>query len=345
MHLRKKIQESGWRSASKPKTDPEASSPPSPPPVGQPQLLCRILSLFSEVTWKSAAVKGLLVPLSDLTEAINDVDWFEYATALGMLEEDHFGLPFAGDTLVMTYRPSQIGDPPADFVSALLLEEALTFPAASTEALFPMALYEAAGGRVQDADGRPLLEVSRLTTILSFFQEAEVAGLTPFWLTQYETFDQALEAFQENRAQMTVSWASTFLSDPPMDTVAAAIFTPSGTPFTLADGWIWALATPQDRLKDQTIALIEFLSDPEFLAEWTQANGYLPTRPSGLEAWPPSPLRDLIQKTTASAQIIPPTNVISTLGPSLQAATVQILKQQQDPATAAREAAALVNVE
>jgi ABC-type glycerol-3-phosphate transport system substrate-binding protein len=316
------------------------SAASSAAPVALPDVIA-----LQRVDLESAALKELLVPLTDLSPTTNDPDWFEYATALGMLQEDHFGLPFAGDTLVMIYRPSQIGNPPPDFASALLLEEALTFPAASSEALFTMALYQADGGLVQDEEGMPILEVSHLSAILSFFQEAEIAGLTPFWLTQYDSFEAALDPFQENRAQMAVSWASTFLSDPPMDTLAAAFFTPTGVPFTLADGWIWALATPQDRLKDQSIDLIEFLSNPEFLAEWTQANGYLPTRPSGLEAWPPSPLRELILETTASAQIIPPTNVIATLGPQLQEATVQVLKQQLDPSTAAREAASAVNGE
>ena len=181
--------------------------------VAAPVALPDVIAL-PRVDLESAAVKGLLVPLTELSSAVNDPDWFEYAISLGMLQEDHFGLPFAGDTLVMIYRPSQIGEPPPDFTGALLLEEALTFPAASPEALFTLALYQAAGGQTQDEDGRPILEVSALSSVLTFFQEAEIAGLTPFWLTQYDSFSAALEPFQENRAQMAVSWVSTFLSDP-----------------------------------------------------------------------------------------------------------------------------------
>lgn len=292
---------------------------------------------------ESAAIKGLVIPLDGRTDAFEDSDWLAYAIELSSIEENIFGLPFAGDGMIMIYRPSQIGNPPADLATALQLGEALTFPAASNRALFPLALYLASGGPIEDADQRPVLDANQLTQVLMFFQEAEQAGLLPFWLTQYDTFPQSLEAFQDNRAQMAISWASTFLADPPMDTVAAVLPTLDGMPYTLADGWVWALTSQHEANQGISLDLAEFLTQSEFLTSWTQAGGYLPTRPSTLDGWPASPLRDLLVQFTASAHIIPSADVLTTIGPSLQEATVQVLKQEEDPAVAAQTARDKVN--
>jgi ABC-type glycerol-3-phosphate transport system substrate-binding protein len=292
---------------------------------------------------ESAAIKGLVIPLDGLTTAFEDPDWLAYAIELSSIEENLFGLPFAGDGMIMIYRPSQIGDPPADLATALQLGEVLTFPAASPRALFPLALYLASGGQIEDAEQRPILDAPQLTRVLTFFQEAEQVGLLPFWLTQYESFPQALDAFRDNRAQMAISWASTFLADPPIDTVAAVLPTLDGTPYTIADGWVWALTSPHEEHQVASLLLAEFLTDSKFLTSWSQAGGYLPTRPSSLEGWPASPLRDLIVQFTESARIIPSTDVLTTIGPTLQEATILVLKQEEDPAVAAQLAKDKVN--
>ncbi len=292
---------------------------------------------------ESAAIKGLVIPLDGLTTAFEDPDWMAYGIELGLIEENHFGLPFAGDGMIMIYRPSQIGEPPTDLPSALQLGEVLTFPAASSRALFPLTLYLASGGSIQDDDNRPVLDADGLTPVLAFFQEAEQSGLLPFWLTQYDTFPLALEAFRDNRAQMAVTWASAFLADPPIDTVAAVLPTLDGAPYTLADGWVWALSTPQEENRAASMRLVEFLTESEFLASWSQASGHLPTRSSVLAAWPESPLRDLIVRLTETARIIPSTNVLTTIGPALQEATIQVLKEEEDPAAAAQMAQDKVN--
>ena len=54
------------------------------------------------------------------------------------------------------------------------------FPAAEPSAFFPLAQYLSTGAQIQDADGRPLLETTPLTELLSFFREAEAAGVMPF---------------------------------------------------------------------------------------------------------------------------------------------------------------------
>jgi maltose-binding protein MalE len=289
---------------------------------------------------ETAALKGLLHPYEGLTTAMNDPDWYEYARQLAHLQSSTFGLPFAGDALILVYRPAVVAEPPGDWPAALQVAEPVVFSAADPQALVTLALYQAAGGAVQDDQGRPFLDEDILVSVLTFYRDAEQAGLMPFWLTQYQSDGQVWEAFQENRANLAITWASQFLAVMPADTAAAPIPAPQETAFTLATGWVWALAAPRPDHHLPSAQLAEYLTDSSFLAEWTQAAGYLPPRPSALARWSNTSLQSVIEPVVLSAHQYPSIDLLTSLGPPLQQATLQVLKQQADPLTAAQAAVA-----
>jgi len=287
---------------------------------------------------ETAALKGLLHPFDGLTAVMEDSDWYDYARQLAQLQSSTFGLPFAGDALVMVYRPNAVSEPPADWPAALKAKGPLAFPAADPQSLFSLTLYQSSGGSVQDDQGRPILDADTLGRVLTFYKDAETAGVMPFWLTQYQTDDQVWEAFTEKRADMAVTWTSRYLANMLADTASAPIPTEDGTAYTLATGWVWSLASPQPEKQALGAQLAEFLTESDFLAKWTLAAGYLPTRPSSLQAWPDTSLQSLMSKIILSAQIYPSNDVLTALGPLLSQATVEVLKEQADPATAAQAA-------
>jgi multiple sugar transport system substrate-binding protein len=296
------------------------------------------LILLPRSSLEVAALKGLLFPYDGLTSTLNDSDWYPYAQELGQLQTSTFGLPFAGNALVSLYRPSEIEMPATDWLSALEVGQPIAFPAAEEEAYFPLAEYLSTGAPIQDADGRPFLDIAALTDVLNFFQEAESAGVMPFWLTQFTNDEQSLQAYTENQVNTTVTWINRYLSTLPGDTAAAPIITQDGTPFTLASGWVWALSNPQTERHAVSVDLAEFLTDSGFLSEWSETAGYLPPRASALEGWSNVALRNLVTKVVESARLIPSNEVMAVFGPALNQATVAILKQQSTPARAATEA-------
>jgi ABC-type glycerol-3-phosphate transport system substrate-binding protein len=296
------------------------------------------LILLPRASLEIAALKGLLFPYDGLTTTLDDSDWYPYAQELGQLQTSTFGLPFAGNALVSLYRPSEIETPPTDWLSALEAGHPLAFPAAEAEAFFPLAEYLSTGAQIQDADGRPLLESVPLTDLLTFFREAEAAGVMPFWLTQFTDDEQSWEAYTENQVDSVVTWTNRYLSTLPGDTAAAPIITQNGTPFTLANGWVWALSNPQTERHSLSVDLAEFLTDGSFLSAWTESAGYLPPRASALEGWSNVALRGLVSRIVQSARIIPPNDVMAAIGPALNQATVDILKQQSTPISAANDA-------
>jgi len=140
----------------------------------------------------------------------------------------------------------------------------------------------------------------------------------------------------DKRADIAVIWASRYLGEPPAESAAAQVPTPEGMPYTITTGWVWAIPTHQPERQELSIDLAEFLTESDFLGEWTQAAGFLPTRSSALEGWSEESVRALIEDIVLSAHILPPVDILTSLGSPLQMATVDVLKGQSDPRTAAQ---------
>lgn len=296
------------------------------------------LVFMPHATLETAALKGFLFPLDNISAQAAADDWYAYAQNLGRIQDSTFGLPFAGDTLVMLYRPANVETPPGSWEAAFELNQPIAFPAADPQALFTLLQYMASGGRIQDEEGRPVLDAAVLQEVLTLYDQAAQSGLLPIWLTQYTTQEQAWEAYQNDQADMVISWLSRYLSDLPVDTSATGVPTESAEGFTFANGWVVALTNPQVERHDLAVQLAEFLVDGDFLADWTETAGYLPPRSSALAGWTDASLKSLINRIVRTAQVIPPSDVLNVVSPALEQAAVEVLTDQTDPETAAQTA-------
>jgi ABC-type glycerol-3-phosphate transport system substrate-binding protein len=183
------------------------------------------------------------------------------------------------------------------------------------------------------------LDVNRLAEVLTFYQEAEKLGLMPYWLTQIQAHEQSWQSFLEGQTDLAGVWVSDYLQAAPEDSAISGLLTRNGQPYSLATGWLWALASPDPTRRDLAVQLAEFLTESGFLAQWTQAAGYLPTRPSVLEKWKDGEAKAALNLIASDALPLPSVDLLSSLGPALQNATLQVLKGLIDPAAAAQEAA------
>lgn len=287
---------------------------------------------------ESAALKGLLHPYDQLTTNMESDDWYPYAQELAYIQNSLYGLPFAGDALVVVYRPSSLSDLPQDWENLLTLGMPLLFPAADPTALFTITQYQAKGGKVLDDQGRPYLDAGVLQEVFEFYARAEQAGLLPYWLAQYQTDDQVWGAVEDRRVDLAVTWASNFLKSGSAEMVAAPLPTPTGNFYTLASGWVWALVEADPAKQKLYVELAEFLTEARFLAAWNQALGYLPPRPAALQGWEDERFMITLRRVAVSARLLPSGDVLTSLGIPLQQATVQVIKKQNDPSTAAQAA-------
>lgn len=288
---------------------------------------------------ETAALKGLLIPMDEMIAPLEESDWYEYARQLAAVQNINYGLPFAGDALLLLYRPVVVTEPPHNWASALEIATPMIFPAADAQASFTLAQYLASGGQLQDDEGRPILDTDALTSVLTFFQDGNTTGLMPSWITELTTDDEAMSAYGENSGDMVITWISRYLNELPVDTAAESIPTPSGSLNTLAHGWVWALSNPQVQRHPLSVELAEFLTHGDFLTRWSPAAGLLPPRSSALSGWFDTTTRNLVGRTVLSANIVSPADVLTVISPVLKQATMDVLNNQVDPATAAQNAA------
>jgi multiple sugar transport system substrate-binding protein len=317
-----------------------------------------------------AALKGVVYPMDGLPMAevdgfLTEPDWYPFAVQLGRLQENTFGLPFASDLLLVASQPPVEEDslqseaalqPTATFEPGVSEPDlpgvwsqwfesgtTLAFPAADPQALFTLLLYRSLGGEWVDEEGRPTLDAAPLEQVLALYQQASQAQVLPFWLSQYETDAQVWQVFEDGEADQLVAWASQVLaasSQAQAPLAARPLPTLDGQPYTLATGWVWAVASPNPEKRALAGELAAFLVDGGFLAEWNAAAGYLPPRRSALESWQPEAWRALVDEIAPAAELLPPGDVLAVLGPPLRQAAVDVLKLQVAPAAAAQAAVA-----
>ena len=302
------------------------------------QLVMPDLVLLPHPIIQTAAVKGLLRPMNGLTNALDDTDWYDYARPLASLQNSIFGLPFAGDALTQVYRTGENVQANTTWQSVLEAENPFAFPAADPLALFTLAMYQAAGGKISDDQGKPMLEVDPLVKILDFYKSGEEATVMPSWLTQIQNDDQAWQALRDNRAGALATWLSRFYQEGLGNSAVSEIPTPDGKPFTLSTGWAWTLTSPDSQRRQLAVQLAEFLTESNFMGLWSEAAGTLPARPSAFEAWQSAGEVAKLNAIAASSHLYPPAEILGILGPALEEAVVAVLKGQQGSLEAAQTA-------
>jgi ABC-type glycerol-3-phosphate transport system substrate-binding protein len=287
---------------------------------------------------ETAALKSLIYPLDGMTVVVDDADWYGFTREMALLQGSTFGLPFAADALVLAYRPELLPELPASWGELIEQELVLAFPADSDQALFTLALYQAEGGLIQDNQRRPVLEIDPLTNVFSLYQAGVGSGALPAWLNQYQTLGQVWSSYREGQSNLAVTWLSNYLKDQPADTDVATLLPMSAGSVTLGTGMSWAVATSVETRQALAVQLAEFLVQPEFLAEWTAAAGYIPPRPSALESWTDQGLRNTVSQVALMTRLRPTNDLITSLGPILREGTRQVLQDLVDPGQAAQVA-------
>lgn len=304
------------------------------------------LVLLPRPLLESATLKGLLSPYDAMTDVMDTESWYEYAHQLARVQSGTYCIPFAGDTILLAYHPSMRETSPASLEDTLALGEVFLFPATDPQAAFTLNTYLADGGTLQDDQGRPVVDETVLTSVLDNYQRLTQAGVMPYWLTQFSTDEQVWESFLSTPYPAVATWASSYLKHLQAgegDLAVAPLPTLDGSRFSLASGWCWALAGQNADKQVLAAKLSEYLVDEKFMGALTSAAGYLPPRKDALQSWPDVELRQVMDTISSSAQLLPPVDLLASIGPALEQAVVDILKAQTDPQTAAETAVRQIN--
>ncbi len=298
-------------------------------PIIMPDLIALPRSLMEQ-----AFLEGLVLPLDEITEVMDENDWFSYALDLARVGDQIAGIPFAGDVMVLAYKNDSEDPPPPDWDSVLTIQKALAFPASDPQALVTLALYQSLEGELVDPSGELIIGEESLLEVLTYYQQAQAANVMPYWLTQFETDQQSWQSYQDRQSTLAVTWSSTLLSADSPNTALAALPTKDSKPFTYADGWVWCVIPSDTETEQVAVELAEFVIDETYLSIWSLESGYLPTRPSGMDSWSEVSFYSTLQQLLPSAILIPDGHILDELGPKVRDAVVAVLKDQVEPASA-----------
>lgn len=295
-------------------------------PLLMPDLVALPRSLLEE-----AFQEGMVIALDDYRDDIAENDWYEYASDLATVDGQTAGIPFAGDLMVLAYTDTAGTPPPTDWSSFLGIQRALSFPASDPQGLVTLAWYQSLGGELRGEDGSPTLDGDLMLQVLNFYEQAQDASIMPYWLTQFETDDQAWTSFLERQSTMAITWTSHIMESDSANTLLAAMPTKDDKAFTYADGWVWCVVPSDSDTEQFALELAEFLTDSEFLNTWAVEGGHLPVRPTSLESWLGTPYYSSLMKLLPAAVLVPEGDLEDSIGPAVRDAVVQVLKDQVDP--------------
>ncbi len=274
---------------------------------------------------ETAVSRNLIIPFDMYSSEIDDQDWYDYAQRLTVIGGSSYGLPFAGDAMVMVYRPSIVGEPPATWNDLIRRGEAISLPAADPQSLLTLALYLSSGGDLESIQRLPPLDLEILTRLYQLYADGAQAGVFPLWLTEMQKDSAAWTAYNELRTNWVITWLSRHLPDPSDDSTMTSIPEVNNTPTTVADGWVWCLTDPRVQVHELSVELAEYLVEPDYLSEWTPLAGALPVRPSTLTGFKDQTLRTTLGQIALSAHIRPSNEIVNVIGLVMQDQFVQVL--------------------
>jgi len=298
-------------------------------PLIMPDLVALPRSLVEQ-----AFEAGLILTLDGYTELIEENDWYDYALDLALINDEIAGIPFAGDLMVLAYKDDTGDVPLPDWDAVITAQKTLAFPASDPRGLVTLALYHSVSGEMPGTNEEVLIQGESLLEVFTYYQDAQAAGVMPYWLTQFETDEQAWESYQDRQSTMAITWSSILLTAESANTSLAAIPTKEANPFSYASGWVWCVVPSNIETEQEAVELIEFLTESNYLNTWGVEAGYLPVRPSGLDSWSETPFYSTLQQLLPAAVLLPGNDLLDDLGPEIRDAVISVLKDQVEPVDA-----------
>jgi len=265
--------------------------------------------LISRADLEVAAAQGIIQPVNELSSAIDENDWFPFANEMGIIHGETYGLPFAADAMGLVMHEDVFGSEYVSLIEANRRLGAIAFAAGDPDTVVPFILYQSIGGKTEDNQGQPTIELEILSSTLSSIEENRILGVFPPTLIEYQSDNQVWAAFSENEFEGVLTWLSR-----PFAEADNYFISPlpgiENQPYTYADGWVWCLVDKKNANRELGISFVEHMIDPLFLSDWTPKTRYLPVRPSSVPGWEET-LQETLTNILFSADLMPNVTALS----------------------------------
>ncbi|MEL7626769.1 MAG: extracellular solute-binding protein [Anaerolineaceae bacterium] len=293
------------------------------------------LIILSSTDLMLAADRELIYPHTRMTEMMNGTDWYPFGRELGKVDNEVLAIPLLSNPLSLVFNETTLLPPSNDWLEIKQNFGIFGFAADDSQAKYLLLLYIAAGGEVMDLQGRAILQEAPLVEALTALKE----GLTTLHINTlsigFQTEEQVWNAFATRSLDTAVVPVGMVLNRKGgvENQPKPALTEPE---ITLGTAFGWALGNPDTARQELALNLLTALSETEFLANWTEALGRLPARPSALGAWKDQKLQPALEKIAHATRLYPPEEIMNRLGPALRNATLLILRDGADPTETAK---------
>lgn len=301
------------------------------------------LLMMGKQDLNTAAGQDLIYTNDELAGLADQTDWYNFARTTGMVFGVPYGVGIMGDPLVMVYHSESQLVPSNEWERISANFGYFGFAADQSQGRFLLLLYLNAGGSVIDPQLRVILQEEPLTQALQLLKDTvnsrHMSDLAVSMQTDSQVWD-AYSHWQLDTAVLPLSLVLNGVKEAETDIPEPSLTQP---PVTITNGWAWALGSPNPLRQELAMQLMEYLVETEFLAEWTEALGRLPGRPSSLAAWTDSSLKPAAQGIAQATILAPGPEVMNQLGPILRNATMLIVRDDASPSETAKQAVESVN--
>lgn len=297
----------------------------------------------------TAQQEELLVPIETLVEPEVITDLYPIAVEMGTVDGTHVGLTYLLNTDHLIYRttffPSRA---PNNYDAVLGGLTGFAFPAGPLSDINRTTLtqYIAAGGRLIDENGTPVIDVDVLTEVLAFYADGKRLDVIDTSLFQIADTSETLLLYRDRQVTLAEVNARDYLlqRDSIPNTSATSTPTADGEPFTLVTGWSWAVATQDPARQERATLFLNFLMNPVVHGTYTLNAGWIPAQSTALEVWgDDDPYVAFADELMQHSEILPSQAVRSVTGEAIQQAVEQVLLNDTLPVQAANQAAAAVS--
>jgi ABC-type glycerol-3-phosphate transport system substrate-binding protein len=181
-----------------------------------------------------------------------------------------------------------------------------------------------------------VLEPEPLLRVLSFYDEAQQAGLLPVNIGEISSLDDTWTIYAQGTVPMADVSARRFLAEQQSLPNAGITTLPgwSGPAVPVANGWALAIVTPDPERQKVAAEFIAWLLATERAGRWAQAAGWLPTSPAALATWGTAPVNEFLGQQLASAVSKPIGPEYTQTAARIQKAVQAVLKGENTPADA-----------
>jgi ABC-type glycerol-3-phosphate transport system substrate-binding protein len=270
---------------------------------------------------------GLLRPLGDWLpdELLHDL--WPSALTLGEWQGALYGLPYLLEVQHLFYAGEGEGQ---SFEALWAGEAALSLNLPLQAGQVPplvLAQYLAAGGGLQDEEGRPRLDEGRLREVLAFYADSLAQGrLTPVYLESLPLADY-WQGILDSPPGLALTSSTLYLQNTGPGR-SLSLPGPSGAGRVILGAWVWAITSTDPNLQLGAGAFVEWLLQTENQTRYSQSLQMLPASPASLAAWEESDYRLQVQEWLLDPVVLPLMNPAYPSLLQLEAAWAAILEGQ-----------------